>query len=113
MSRSSASSPRPAAAPFELVSGRKRDNGKIIGWRIYRRNKGDTGLPDFARRMGRRHPAHVAWWSATDANICMPIKQGMIRFQLAQNLSTTTSPADSSKAPSTTSLQVNHTCPAS
>jgi hypothetical protein len=111
--------PAPGGGPLELVSARKHDGdktaGKTIGWRLYLRNKGATALPGFplASWDGDIPPA-IAWWSATDANICVPIRRGIIKFQMSEGLTTTTSPGGQFEGTlNGFKFQVNHTCPAS
>jgi hypothetical protein len=111
--------PAPGGGPFELVSARKHDGsattGKTIGWLFYLRNKGATALPDLplASWDGDIPPA-IAWWSATDANICVPVKQGIITFRFPGGLTTTTSPGGKFEGTlNGFKFQVNHTCPAS
>ncbi len=107
--------PAPGGGKYELVIGRKREGDRNVGWRIYRRNLGDTSLPDFAiASWDSDIQPTVAWWSATDANICVPIKQGTIRFEVAQNLVTTSSPGGQFEANlNDFAFKVNHDCPAS
>ncbi len=88
---------------------------KTVGWRFYLRNKGDTALPDLplASWDGDIPPA-IAWWSATDANICVPVKQDIITFRFPGGLTTTTSPGGQFEGTlNGFKFQVNHTCPAS
>lgn len=107
--------PAPGGGKYELVIGRKRENDKIVEWRIYRRNIGDSRLPDFAiAAWDGDIPPTVAWWSATDANVCIPVKQGTIRYQVAENLRTNSSPGGQFEANlDDFAFKVNHTCPAS
>ena len=89
--------PAPGGGPLELVSARKQDGGNTTGWRLYLRDKGAND-----------------WWSATDANICVPVKQGIIKFQFSQSLITTTSPGGQFEGTlNGFKFQVNQTCPAS
>ena len=107
--------PAPGGGKYELVVGRKREGDRIVGWRIYRRNKGDGRLPAFALASweGDIQPA-LAWWSATDANICIPLKQGIIRFQVAENMVTTSDAGGQFEGDfADFAFKVNHTCPAS
>ncbi len=110
--------PAPGGGPLELVSARKQDGDKTaetIGWRLYLRNKGATALPGFplASWDGDIAPA-IAWWSATDTNICVPIRQGIIKFQLSESLTTTTSPGGQFEGTlNDFAFKVNHACPAS
>jgi hypothetical protein len=107
--------PAPGGGPLELVSARKQDGDKTIGWRLYLRNKGATALPAFplASWDGDIAPA-IAWWSATDTNICVPIRQGIIKFQLSESLTTTTSPGGQFEGTlNNFAFKVNHACPAS
>ena len=56
----------------------------------------------------------IDWWSATDANICVPVKQGIIKFQFSESLITTTSPGGQFEGTlNGFKFQVNQTCPAS
>ena len=107
--------PAPGGGKYELVIGRKREYDKIVEWRIYRRNIGDTRLPDFAiAAWDGDIPPKVDWWSATDANVCIPVKQGVIRYQVAENLRTNSSPGGQFEATlNDFAFKVNHTCPAS
>lgn len=107
--------PAPGGGKYELVIGRKLDNGKVVEWRIYRRNIGESGLPGFAiAAWDGDVPPKVDWWSATDANICIPVKEGIIRYQVAENLTTNSSPGGKFEANlNDFAFKVNHTCPAS
>ncbi len=107
--------PAPGGGKYELVIGRKREDDRIVGWRIYRRSQGDKSLPDFAiASWDSDIPPTVSWWSATDANICVPIKQGTIRYEVAQNLVTTSSPGGQFEGSlNDFAFKVNHACPAS
>jgi hypothetical protein len=107
--------PAPGGGPLELVSARKQDGDKTVGWRLYLRNKGASALPAFplASWDGDIPPA-IAWWSATDTNICVPIRQGIIKFQLSESLTTTTSPGGQFEGTlNNFAFKVNHACPAS
>lgn len=107
--------PAPGGGKYELVIGRKRENGETTGWRIYKRNIGDKNLPDFPLASWDSDiPPKVDWWSATDANVCVPIKQGTIRFQMSENLVTTSSPGGQFEGSlNDFAFKVNQTCPAS
>ncbi len=107
--------PAPGSGPLEIVSGRKLDGTTTTGWRLYVRKKGTTALPAFplASWDGDIAPK-IDWWSATDANICVPVQQGIIRFQLSESLITTTSPGGQFEGSlNGFKFQVNRTCPAS
>ena len=107
--------PAPGGGPLELVSARKQDGGNTTGWRLYLRDKGAIALPSFplASWDGDIVPK-IDWWSATDANICVPVKQGIIKFQLSESLVTTTSPGGQFEGTlNGFKFQVNRTCPAS
>jgi hypothetical protein len=96
--------PAPGGGPLELVSARKQDGDKTIGWRLYLRNKGATALPAFplASWDGDIAPA-IAWWSATDTNICVPIRQGSSNSSSPKASPPQPRPAASSRARSITS----------
>jgi hypothetical protein len=84
--------PAPGATPVDLVSGRKQENGKVTGWRLYVRDKGKSGLPSNALVSYDQDVApRVAWTSPEEANICIDLKQGTIKFAPLDNMSTTTS----------------------
>ena len=84
--------PAPGATPVDIVSGRKTDNGKVTGWRLYIRDKGKTGLPRNALVSYDQDIApRVAWTSPNEANICIDLKQGTISFSPLDTMSTTTS----------------------
>ncbi len=106
--------PAPGGGKYELVIGRKQEGGKTVGWRIYRRDKGRSSLPDFALAAwdGDVQPT-VAWWSATDANICVPIREGIITYRMSENLTTTSAPGGKFEGSlNDFAFKVNHTCPA-
>lgn len=107
--------PAPGGGKYELVIARKRENGNVVEWRLYRRNIGDRALPDFAiAAWDGDIPPTVTWWSATDANVCIPVKQGIIRYQVAENLRTNSSAGGQFEANlNDFAFKVNHTCPAS
>jgi hypothetical protein len=107
--------PAPGGGPLELVSARKQDGGTTTGWRLYLRNKGAAALPSFPLASWEDDiPPAIAWWSATDANICVPVKQGIITFRLSEGLTTTTSPGGQFEGTlNNFAFKVNHTCPAS
>ena len=104
--------PAPGATPVELVTGRKTDDGKVTGWRIYIRDKGKSGLPrntfvsydqDIAPR--------VTWTSPDEANICVDIKQGTIKFSPHDTMSTSASGGGRLEAKlDNVRYLVNHNC---
>ena len=64
--------------------------------------------------MGRRHSAGHCLVVGTDANICVPVKQGIITFRMSEGLVTTTSPGGQFEGTlNDFKFQVNKTCPAS
>lgn len=106
--------PAPGGGKYELIIGRKQEGGQTVGWRIFRRNIGDSSIPSFALASWDSDiPPKVDWWSVTDANICVPIKQGTIRIQMSENVVTNTSPGGQFEGSlNDFAFKVNHTCPA-
>jgi hypothetical protein len=84
--------PAPGATPVDLVTGRKEDDGKVTGWRLYIREKGKSGLPRNALVSYDQDIApRVTWTSPDEANICIDLKQGTIHFKLVDSMSTSSS----------------------
>jgi hypothetical protein len=84
--------PAPGATPVELVTGRKADGGKVTGWRLFIREKGNSGLPRNALVSYDQDIApRVTWTSPNEANICIDLKQGTINYRLMDSMSSTSS----------------------
>jgi hypothetical protein len=104
--------PAPGATPIDLVTGRKEEDGKVTGWRIYVRDKGKSGLPrDALDRYDQEIAPRVAWTSPDEANICVDIKRGTITFSPLDNMSTTTSDGGRMESKlNNVRYLVNHNC---
>jgi hypothetical protein len=84
--------PAPATTPVDLVTGRKQESGKVTGWRIYVREKGNSGLPrNSLVSYDQDVEPRIEWKSPSEANICIDMKQGTINFSPYDNMSTTSS----------------------
>jgi hypothetical protein len=83
--------PAPGTTNVDLVSGRKQDGATVTGWRIYIREKGQSGLPRIALvSYDQDIEPRVEWKSPDEANICVDMKQGTISFSPLDNMSMTT-----------------------
>ncbi|HWV55194.1 hypothetical protein [Pseudorhodoplanes sp.] len=84
--------PAPGGTPVDLVSGNKQESGKITGWRVFIRDKGQSGLPRIAMiSYDQDIEPRIQWKSPNEANICVDLKQGTISFAPLDNMSMTTS----------------------
>lgn len=104
--------PAPGNTPVDLLSGRKQENGKVTGWRIYVREKGNTGLPRNALlTYDADLEPRVEWKSPNEANICIDIKQGTINLSPVDGMATTTSAGGKIEATvNNVRYLVNHNC---